>query len=212
MTQTFSQQGLFTDASTRRYPLDGAEIVEHFGVFTREETARYFTILRNEINWQSASVRIAGKLIPIPRLQCWVADAGLTYAYSGIGMVPDRWTDTLLEIRRRVESLAGQQFNAVLLNLYRTGQDSVAWHADDEPELGPNPVVASVSLGASRPFALKPRQAGNRTRVKLMLHDGSVLVMGKNLQNNWLHQLPKVKDLQEPRINLTFRQVLRALP
>jgi len=121
-------------------------------------------------------------------------------------MEPESWSQELLQIRSRVEALAGQSFNAVLINLYRSGNDSVSWHADDEPELGPNPVVASVSYGASRPFELKHRHSDEK--IRLMLTDGSVLVMGKTLQNNWLHQLPKVRSLKDSRINLTFRRVV----
>jgi alkylated DNA repair dioxygenase AlkB len=121
---------------------------------------------------------------------------------------PCAWTAQLLEIRSRVESLSGARFNAVLLNYYRDGNDSVAWHADDEPELGPAPIVASASFGASRPFELKHRRRSDLDKVRMILHDGSLIVMGKTLQSNWIHQLPKVRSLDSPRINLTFRRIV----
>jgi alkylated DNA repair dioxygenase AlkB len=190
----------------QRIELGDAELVEYREAFSSTESKQYFDFLLNNVNWQAASIRIAGRLIPIPRLQCWVAEPGLSYTYSGITMAPENWSGELLQIRDRVESLAEQSFNAVLLNLYRDGKDSVAWHADDEPELGRNPVVASVSFGADRPFELKHRHSDSRKR--LTLFDGSVVVMGKTLQNHWLHQLPKVNSLHAARINLTFRRIV----
>jgi len=201
-----NQSELFPSPASQRIDLGDADLCEHREAFSREESESYFNILFKDINWQSAAIRIAGRLIPIPRLQCWVADPGCSYTYSGITMEPESWSQELLQIRSRVEALAGQSFNAVLINLYRSGNDSVSWHADDEPELGPNPVVASVSYGASRPFELKHRHSDEK--IRLMLTDGSVLVMGKTLQNNWLHQLPKVRSLKDSRINLTFRRVV----
>lgn len=201
------QPELFAPEGVLTHRLEDAELTEYPDAFNRKDSERYFDLLMHEISWQSASIRIAGRSIPIPRLQCWVAESGLDYSYSGVQMTPVPWSAALLAIRQRVEELAGQSFNAVLLNLYRHGQDSVSWHADDEPELGSNPVVASVSFGASRPFELKPKDKDNPSRFRLMLHSGSLLVMGNTMQNNWLHQIPKVKGLEEPRINLTFRQL-----
>jgi len=197
------------DAGPSIHRLDGAEIMEFPVAFNYEESTGYFDYLRDNIAWQGGSIRIAGRRIAIPRLQCWVADPGLSYTYSGIRLQPAPWLQPLQEIRSRVETLAGQSFNAVLLNLYRDGTDSVAWHADDEPELGSNPVVASVSFGACRPFDLKPRLGNGGSKTRILLRSGTVLVMGKTIQNRYLHQLPKVKNLSEPRINLTFRQLLR---
>ena len=206
MSTSTYQSELFSSSGSQRIDLGDAELFSYQDVFTKAESKRYFSHLLKHINWQEASIRIAGRLVPIPRLQCWVAEPGCSYSYSGITMEPENWSACLLQILSRVEALAGQSFNAVLINLYRDGNDSVAWHADDEPELGSNPVVASVSFGSSRPFELK-QQHGDR-RFRLILADGSVLVMGKTLQNNWLHQLPKVRSLQEPRINLTFRRIV----
>lgn len=188
------------DARLREYPL----------AFSQAESEAYLQQLMQDIPWQQESLRIAGKIVPVPRLQCWMGDRGSRYGYSGVRLVPVPWSDCVQAIRQRVESLTGQSFNSVLLNFYRNGQDSVAWHADDEPELGPAPVIASVSLGAERRFQLKHKFDEKHPRFQLDLRDGSILLMGKTLQNKWMHQLPKVKGLEEPRINLTFRTIVEA--
>ena len=161
-----------------------------------------------EIPWQQDSIRIAGRLIAVPRLQCWMGDASSRYGYSGIRLQPVGWQETVLFIRHRVQDLVAMEFNSVLLNYYRNGQDSVAWHADDEKELGPDPLIASVSLGAERPFQLKSKMPGSYSNYRLLLQSGSILLMGKGMQINWLHQLPKVKNMSQPRINLTFRNIM----
>lgn len=209
MNRDLTQKDLFTTHEPVIHCLDGALLTEILNVFDITERNRLFVQLRDEIRWQQATIRIAGNTLPIPRLQCWIGDEGLNYSYSGMALRPARWTSTLLTIKHRVEQLAEQEFNAVLANLYRNGNDSVAWHSDDEPELGPDPVVASVSLGAERPFELKPKHEKNQRKLRIVLRDGSVLIMGKGCQNNWMHQLPKVKELAEPRINLTFRTIKR---
>ena len=143
----------------------------------------------------------------MPRLQYWVGDRGSNYGYSGIRLEPKPWTDTILTIKERVESLTNEQFNSVLLNYYRDGQDSVSWHADDEKELGRHPIIASVSFGAHRKFQFRPKAKDDKRRFQMELRHGSVLVMGNTLQNKWLHQLPKISGLKESRINLTFRKI-----
>ena len=163
-------------------------------------------ILIDSVPWRQDRIRIAGREIPVPRLQCWMGDPGTAYGYSGLRLTPAPWSSPVQALRAEVEALAGAQFNSVLLNYYRDGRDSVSWHADDEPELGPAPVIASVSLGAVRPFVLRHRDSGERRR--LALPDGSVLVMAGALQRHWLHQLPKVKGLDAPRVNLTFRRIV----
>jgi alkylated DNA repair dioxygenase AlkB len=144
--------------------------------------------------------------VPIPRLTAWHGEAG--YVYSGIAMQPAAWTPALLEIKRCAEHHAGQGFNSVLLNLYRDGRDSVSWHADNEPGLGRDPVIASLSLGATRRFQLKHRRNG--LRVAIDLEHGSCLVMAGATQHHWLHQLPKTARPVGPRVNLTFRRMMPA--
>jgi alkylated DNA repair dioxygenase AlkB len=143
----------------------------------------------------------------VPRLSAWYGDAGAVYTYSGLRLEPLPWTPVLLEIKQATERLSGTRFNSVLLNLYRDGQDSMGWHSDDEPELGPEPVIASVSLGALRRFVFQHKK--RRWRIALDLEPGSVLLMAGATQHHWRHALPKTRRPVAPRINLTFRTILR---
>ena len=187
--------------------LGDAALVDFPTAFDRETSQALFDRLYQDIPWRQESLWIGGKRREVPRLHCWMGDAASLYGYSGMRLQPVAWHSTVLEIRRRAEELSQCSFNSVLLNLYRDGLDSVAWHADDEAELGDDPVIASVSLGADRPFQLKSRHSQPPEKHQIWLKNGSILVMGKGIQNRWLHQLPKVKSLKEARINLTFRQV-----
>jgi len=189
------------------HELGDATIKEFPFAFTKRASDKYLTDLIDEISWQQDTLWIAGREIKVPRLQCWMGDRGSNYGYSGIRLEPKPWTDTILTIKERVESLTNEQFNSVLLNYYRDGQDSVSWHADDEKELGRHPIIASVSFGAHRKFQFRPKAKDDKRRFQMELRHGSVLVMGNTLQNKWLHQLPKISGLKESRINLTFRKI-----
>jgi alkylated DNA repair dioxygenase AlkB len=138
-----------------------------------------------------------------PRLTAWYADAGLTYSYSGVTHHPIPWTPELESLKSRAEAAAGTSWNSLLLNLYRDGNDSIGFHADDEPELGTNPVIGSISLGAERRFILKHTASGEKR--EFLLAHGSLLVMGGTSQHHWRHGLPKTRRSVGPRINLTFR-------
>lgn len=188
--------------------LGNASFREYPQAMGHEQASALLCTLQATIPWQQTTIRMAGKMIEVPRLQCWMGDRQSRYGYSGMRLLPVAWQADVLTIRHRVQELAGTDFNSVLLNYYRNGQDSVAWHADDEPELGPDPVIASLSLGAERFFQLKSKYKGASEKYRILLRHGSVLVMGKGMQINWLHQLPKVQGLDLPRINLTFRQIL----
>ncbi|MEX2469821.1 MAG: alpha-ketoglutarate-dependent dioxygenase AlkB, partial [Pseudohongiellaceae bacterium] len=168
-----------------------------------ERAEALLTTLIDSVPWRQELIRLYGRELPVPRLQCWMGDPHSAYSYSGLSLKPLPWSAPVQKLRTEVEALAGAGFNSVLLNYYRDGRDSVAWHADDEAELGPAPVIASLSLGAARPFHLRHKRTGQRHR--LSLPGGSLLVMGGTLQQHWLHQLPKVKGLEAARINLTFR-------
>lgn len=195
------------------HDLGNAEIEEYPHAFNGEDNSRLMTELIDTVPWHGDTITIAGKQIPVPRLQCWMGDIGSRYGYSGMRLSPQPWLPIVNDIRNRVFGLTGLTFNSVLLNYYRDGQDSVAWHADDEPELGKNPIIASLSLGAQREFQLCPKNSKSRAiKARILLRPGSLLVMGKGLQDNWLHQVPKVKGLTEPRLNLTFRNILNAAP
>ena len=209
-SEQLMQPDLFQQSSNLPFidhDLGDAWIREYPQLFSPECADELLKALLVQIPWRQDSIRIAGKRIPVPRLQCWMGDRGSRYAYSGIHLEPVPWQPPVTEIREKIQALGDADFNSVLLNYYRNGQDSVAWHADDEPELGANPVIASLSLGAERKFQLRHKRDKSRDRYHMLLRNGSVLIMGKTLQNNWLHQLPKETTLQSPRINLTFRLV-----
>lgn len=164
-----------------------------------------FATLRAELAWRSERIVTYGRAVPVPRRVCWYGDPGAVYRYSGVAHQPLPWTPTLTALRQRIEATCARTFNSVLGNLYRDGQDSMGWHADNEPELGPAPVIASLSLGAERLFKLRHTRRG--ATLDITLPDGSLLVMGGELQRHWRHSLPKTRRALGGRINLTFRYV-----
>ncbi len=168
-----------------------------------------FVALRERVQWRQDHLRMFGRTIPVPRLESWVADESLDYTYSGIHHDPDPWITELAELRDLVGRMSGTEFNSVLCNLYRDGADGVDWHADDEPEFGPMPVIASLSLGATRRFDLR-RVDDHSVKVQLELHHGDLVIMRGTTQALWRHRVPKTKKTVGPRINLTFRLVHRA--
>ena len=159
------------------------------------------------INWQQDRIQMYGKNIPLPRLTAWYGDAGKTYTYSGITMTPNPWNEGLLYLKKAVERVCQASFNTVLLNWYRNGEDHMGWHADDEPELGQNPTIASLNFGASRDFVLR-RKADPTQKIKIPLTHGSLLIMQGPLQHFWQHAVPKRKKVRQSRFNLTFRQIV----
>lgn len=177
--------------------------------FDGAEAQALFDALRRSVDWQQEEIVIFGEPKRVPRLVAWHGGPGAGYTYSGTFHAPRPWTPELAAIRRRVEALSGHSFNSVLLNLYRDGRDGMGWHADDEPELGRNPAIASVSLGATRRFRLRHRR--NRAEpVTLALEPGSLLLMGGATQHHWVHAVPKTARPVGERINLTFRRILGA--
>ena len=164
--------------------------------------------LTAEAAWEQRAIRIFGQEIPQPRLTAWYGDADARYTYSGLTWEPRPWLPALHRLRQRVEAATGARFNRVLLNQYRTGQDSMGWHADDEPELGPAPAIASLSLGATRRFRLRPRAGLAHAPLSLDLPGGSLLLMRGPTQRHWQHALPKTARPVGPRLNLTFRWVV----
>ena len=173
--------------------------------FYDEATANsLFNSLRSNIEWQQDDITLFGKTYLQPRLTALYASNKLPYTYSNITMHPHVFYKELIDIKDKVEEACNSSFTTCLLNLYRNGQDSNGWHADDESELGVNPVIASVSLGAERIFHLKHKE-DKTLKHKLILEHGSLLLMKGTTQHCWLHQLPKTKKQIEKRINLTFR-------
>lgn len=162
--------------------------------------------LRDTLPWSQPQVRIFGKLRKIPRLQSWHGDCSASYRYSGLPLAPAPWTPALAGLRERIQELLHHPFNSVLANLYRDGRDSMGWHADNEPELGPAPWIASFSLGAQRDFALR-RAGSTRTALLLPLRHNQLLLMPPAMQAHWQHALPRRLRVSEARINLTFRHI-----
>ncbi|MCC5854704.1 MAG: alpha-ketoglutarate-dependent dioxygenase AlkB [Idiomarina sp.] len=184
------------------------EDFQYIGKWLTSERANVLQkALATELNWQQGDVFIFGKWQKIPRLQAFHGDYGLGYTYSGKTLFPEPWTPSLLQIKAELNQL-GFFPNVVLANLYRDGEDKMGWHRDNEPELGDQPQILSLSLGAARDFQLRHRET--RTRVDLRLDHGSLLVMQGNSQQEWEHQLPPRKRCKEPRLNLTFRTIIPA--
>ena len=176
-------------------------------LFDPEESQHLLLELLNQITWQQENIKRFGRSIPLPRLTAWYGDASKSYTYSGITMNPLIWTPPLLRIKNKIEKITKHHFNSVLLNQYRHGKDSVAWHSDDEPELGKEPIIASVSFGATRQFMLKHKFKAEKEPITLNLNSGSLLLMKGKTQECWLHQVPKTGNEVAPRINLTFRTI-----
>lgn len=192
----------------QRIELPDADILHYAALFSASEADCLFLHLRREIDWQQEHITLYGTPRAVPRLTAWYGDPGTTYTYSGIRHEAASWLPVLQRIRERIERVSAATFNSVLLNLYRDGADSVAWHADDEPELGINPVIGSASFGASRVFQVKhKRQRGLKHAIAL--EHGSFLLMQGATQHHWVHQVPKTRAISGERINLTFRRVVR---
>jgi alkylated DNA repair dioxygenase AlkB len=171
------------------------------------EADRWFKVLMENTPWRQDEIAVWGKTHLQPRLTAWYGDPGRAYSYSGITMQPLPWTPELLQIKSALEEFAGASFNSVLINLYRDQQDSVGWHSDNEPELGKNPVIASLSLGETRTFKLKHKSNKQQKPLALDLTHGSLLIMGGSTQECWLHAVDKERSARRARINLTFRHI-----
>jgi alkylated DNA repair dioxygenase AlkB len=182
------------DADVRYYPQ----------FFKNETSDRYFNLLLKTIEWQEDTIKVFGKTYLQPRLTALYANNLNSYTYSNITMYPLMFTDDLLEIKSAIENEIDTTFTSCLANLYRNGQDSNGWHADNEKELGNQPIIASVTFGTERIFHFKHKK-DKTLKTKLLLKHGSLLVMKGDTQNYWLHQLPKTKKRIAERINLTFR-------
>ena len=158
------------------------------------------------IQWQHDSVSMFGKTHDLPRLSAWYGDNNKPYTYYGITLQPKAWNTVLLGLRDALIPVCKRTFNSVLLNWYRSGEDHISWHTDAEPELGKNPLIASVNFGASRRFLLR-RKEEHSIKLEIPLHHGSVLVMAGALQHHWQHSVPKQKKVKDNRVNLTFRTI-----
>lgn len=174
--------------------------------FQPAEADDLLALLRTRIDWQQEEIVIFGERRRVPRLVAWHGDPGTAYTYSGTVHEPLPWTPELQQIRHRVEELTAHRYNSVLLNLYRDGRDGMGWHADDEPELGREPVIASVSLGTTRRFKLRQRRSRIAASTLDLAH-GDLLLMAGQTQHAYVHAVPKTARPVGVRINLTFRWV-----
>lgn len=187
--------------------LPDSNITYHPEFFNHEKANWYFNRLLETIPWQQDNITVFGKTYKQPRLTALFANNQKPYTYSNITMYPLVFTNYLINIKTKIEQEIQNNFTTCLLNLYRDGNDSNGWHADNEHELGKNPIIASVSLGAERLFKLKHKTNKNLKK-DVVLEHGSLLLMSGKTQHNWLHQVPKTKKIVGKRINLTFRIII----
>ena len=177
----------------------------HGKILSLEEANQYFDLLMENILWEKDEIIIFGKHITTKRKVAWYGDSEYLYTYSNATKRALAWTKELSELKQIVEELAGIKFNSCLLNLYHDGNEGMGWHSDDEKPLGRNNTIASLSFGAERKFSFKHKQT--KQTVSLVLEHGSLLIMKDATQSNWLHSLPKSKNITQSRINLTFRTI-----
>ncbi|MBB4132396.1 alpha-ketoglutarate-dependent dioxygenase AlkB [Xanthomonas sp. 3075] len=159
-----------------------------------------------QVQWEVHRIRMFGRVVDSPRLSSWIGDADASYRYSGTQFAPQPWLEALQPVRTRLQDETGHPFNSVLVNRYRSGNDAMGWHSDDEPELGAQPLIASLSLGATRRFAFKHRDDA-ALKQTLELGHGDLLLMGGDTQRHYKHALPRTVKPVGERINLTFRQI-----
>lgn len=194
------------DDRCMRLDLPGADVRLWLRWLEAERADALLAALCASIPFEQHRLRLFGREVDAPRLSCWIGDRHARYRYSGTTFDPHPWPDALRALRDRVESACGARFNSVLANLYRDGRDAMGWHSDDEPELGPRPVIASVSLGGTRRFRLRPRHA-NAPGTTLELPHGSLLCMAGSTQHNYMHAVPRTRRPVAQRLNLTFRRI-----
>jgi len=203
----FPDTDLFQTQSPKKkhLHLPDAEVMLFKGFIPQEQSNNYYETLLHTTPWREYQMEIYDKLRTVPRMIAWYEDK----TNPGADQDGLDWTPELLEIRKRVEVETGQHFNAVLLNLYRNGNDGVSWHSDREGTIGQNPTIASVTFGETRPFRLRHKTMKEVKPVEIPLHHGTLLVMSGTTNTFWQHQIPKTAKQILPRINLTFRQVKR---
>ena len=202
------QQDLFSesvDNTPAVLPMQDAKVT-YFPQFLDSRLADfYFTCFIGSLAWQEAYIKMYGKRLKIPRLQAWYGDPDAIYQYSGLSMLPRPWTKELAALKVLCQNACNSTFNSVLANLYRNGQDSMGQHADNEPELGDKPIIASISLGQTRHFDF--RHNITKEKVRITLEHGSLLLMSGTTQQYWQHAIAKSRKPLSQRINLTFRRI-----
>ena len=193
----FHESGVIVDVDGR------AELFHDF--FGTVDADNHLAALHDEVNWEQAELIVFGRKVTEPRMSVWYADNGMDYVYSNTARTAHAFTPALATLRAEVEARTGARFNSALVNLYRDGSDRLGWHADNEECNGPEPTIASLSFGAERHFDLRHRASGETHRVTLP--HGSLLMMSGALQRHWVHQVPVMKKVRAPRINVTFRLI-----
>lgn len=202
-----NQYALF-ECETHVLQLDDADIEYHENFLDSEAGTTLYDALIAETSWRQETVKVYGKEHLTPRLSCWMGEPWMDYSYSNLTMRATPWTSTVLSVKQKIEEQTKESFNSVLINYYRDGQDSNGWHSDDEPELGKQPIIASVSLGASRDFKLRHKY-DKSLKSSICLAHGSLLMMRGRTQSHWQHHVPKRANAGG-RINLTFRTLVQA--
>ncbi|GAC1427262.1 MAG: alpha-ketoglutarate-dependent dioxygenase AlkB [Flavisolibacter sp.] len=194
-------------AKTIHYTLPDADLLYYNQFFSDSESNFFYKELFDQTLWRQSEIKVYGKVHSTPRLMAWYGDPGQTYHFSGKSFDPLAWMPVLEAIKAKVEKELPTAFNSVLLNLYRNGKDSMGWHRDNEKELGQNPIIASISFGATRPFHLRHYYKKDLDKLTIPLTHGSLLIMRGATQHYWEHQIPKTAKPVNPRINLTFRTI-----
>lgn len=199
----FNDTELFnTGASAKRhFDLPNMELMQYDGFIPKEEADRYYDILLHGTAWREYQMPMYDKMVTTPRMIAWYGEQ------EEVAESLDQWAPELLLLREKVEKETGLHFNAVLLNLYRNGNDSVAWHSDKEHKIGRNPNIASVTFGQTRPFRFRHKMDRSLPQVEIQLHHGTLLLMSGTTNTFWEHHIPKSAKDMLPRINLTFRLV-----
>ncbi|MBV2130673.1 alpha-ketoglutarate-dependent dioxygenase AlkB family protein [Arsukibacterium indicum] len=202
---TRQRQSDNSKADVQHFLLPDAAITMWPAWMPASDAALLQATLSASLNWRQEQIRIYGKTVKIPRRQVWMGEPHCSYRYSGVCFNPEPWHPALQRLAAEISAAVAFPFNCVLLNLYANGQDHMGWHADDEPELGDAPVIASLSLGASRRFDLQHRTNGHQ--LQLQLENGSLMLMAGKCQQHWQHRLPKQSRVSAARLNLTFRYI-----
>ena len=187
-------------------PFDG-EVFNYGLILDNKNCQYYFKKLLNADFWKHDELILFGQQITTKRKVAWFGDKNLKYSYSNTAKTALAWTPEILELKNLVELKSGEKFNSCLLNLYHNGDEGMSWHSDNEKELGVNPIIASLSIGATRKFSLKHKVT--KQKVEVLLQTGNLLVMKGETQHKWIHSLPKTKKVHTPRINLTFRNIIK---
>jgi alkylated DNA repair dioxygenase AlkB len=195
-----------TDSSQNILPKDGT--VHYYGkIFSLQDANHYLNSLLEKIDWKHDEAFIMGKLIITKRKVAWYGDIEFEYTYSNRTKKALPWTKELLELKLKIEAETGENFNSCLLNLYHTGEEGMAWHSDGEKDLKKDGAIGSLSFGAERKFSFKHK--ATKETVSVMLEDGSLLIMKGTTQTHWLHRLPPTTKTLKPRVNLTFRTIVK---